>query len=82
MRWRAQTATIENGFVHLPEAAIGAPKSAPFESDKAAKQTKCSIYVMAGLVPAIHVAGTQILQLYCHDFVKRHGKMAGNPLYF
>jgi len=33
---------------------------------------------MAGLVPAIHVVGTQILQLYCHDFVKRRCKMAAN----
>ena len=31
---------------------------------------------------AIHVAGTQILQLYCRDFVERHGKIAANLLYF
>jgi hypothetical protein len=37
---------------------------------------------MTGLVPGIHVDGTQILQLYCHGFIKRHDKMAANLLYF
>ncbi|MFZ0204542.1 MAG: hypothetical protein WAL59_00165 [Roseiarcus sp.] len=39
------------------------------------------IFVMAGLVPAIHVDGPPILQEIV-DWVARHGEMAANLFHF
>jgi hypothetical protein len=51
-------------------------------SCEATSRNSCSISVMAGLVPAIHVTGPPILQLDCRDLVKRPGKNMANLFHF